>query len=181
MPSSLSGLTTGNLIFVQDTTGMGSAITQATGSYTHVAIIECTDSGILLWEAIPSGGVVCQPIDSIPESYMPYTLCRVNIPFDTLQLIANLHQYMGQPYDYYFEHDNGRIYCSELVYECFFDLQGKRLFEAKPMNFKSSDGTMPAYWIHLFDSLGAPIPQGQPGTNPTDLQHSACLDVIRVF
>ncbi|MCQ2282339.1 MAG: hypothetical protein MJZ99_06925 [Bacteroidales bacterium] len=174
----LEGLANGDLFFVQDTAGMGNAISKATGRYTHVGIIECVDSTIYLWEAIPTRGVICRPFDSLPEEYSRFTCCRLNVPFDTLRLQSCLHHFLGQPYDLYFQHDNGRMYCSELVYESFFDLQGNHLFQAQPMNFKATDGTMPSYWTNLFDSLGVPVPQGQPGTNPNDLHQSDILDVI---
>ena len=54
---------TGNLIFIYDTTGMGSAIHSSTAwdslepTFTHVAITECTDSGVYVIDATPSLGV----------------------------------------------------------------------------------------------------------------------------
>ena len=179
-----SHASTGTLHFISDTTGMGSAIAQSTGSFTHVCIIEHTDSIIYLWDASPSLGVARRPIDSLPPDYFfansrpIFSLRALNVEFDTARLLRTLHQLLGQPYDLYFHHDNGRIYCSELVYECFFSPQGQRLFSPQPMNFLAPDSTMPPYWVHLFDSLQAPIPQGLPGTNPTDLFHSSILSPL---
>lgn len=180
-PACTEGVCTGDLLFVQDTAGMGLAIEQATGQYTHVGIFEVCDGKVYLWDATPSLGVVRRDLDSVPKDYFAlFTLSHLNTTFDTVKLIERLHLFEGQDYDLFFEHDNGRVYCSELVYECFFDQEGNRIFEAQPMNFKAADGSMPQYWIHLFDSLGSPIPQGMPGTNPTDLHSSRYLEDFKV-
>ena len=54
---------TGDLIFIHDTAGMGHAIQSATAwdslqpAFTHVAITQCTDSGVYVFDATPSLGV----------------------------------------------------------------------------------------------------------------------------
>ncbi len=182
---------TGNLIFIYDTTGMGSAIQSATAfdsfhpAFTHVAITECTDSGVYVIDATPALGVARRPLlDFIysvldtPANYNFVTMSEyyaVDVPYDTATLLKRMHSFIGLPYDPYFLPDNGRLYCSELVQECFFDQNGKRLFPSKPMNFYASDGTLPAYWQHHFDSLGVAVPQDMPGTNPNDMSHSPIL------
>lgn len=170
---------TGMLLFVRDTAGMGAAIEAATGSFTHVVILEHADSGVYAWEALPRRGVVRRNVDSCGDDWTigsdRTVLARLVVPFDTSALLRNLQDRLGLPYDDYFLSDNGRVYCSELVEECFYDLDGRRLFEAAPMNFMAADGTLPAYWRRWFDSLGVEVPQGVPGTNPTDLSHSEKL------
>ena len=186
------GFETGDLIFVADTSGMGSAIYQSTGAYTHVAVVVCEDSGCYIYEAIPSAGVIRTQYDEwaeqilslLPDTNMSFLdiahLMQFVCDYDTALLVQRLHENLGKPYDPYFLPNNDRFYCSELVYESFYDKSGKRLFEAKPMNFKSSDGTYPAYWVHHFDSLGVAIPQGISGTNPTNLHNSTCLMPLKI-
>lgn len=182
---------TGVLFFVKDTTGMGQAIQASTGVYTHVAVAVCTDSGEYLWEATRPEGVICRPLQEALAAWhaaldttqplLDYMVMRqLTVPFDTLRLTASLQAFRGQPYDDFFLPDNGRMYCSELVYECFYNTAGHRLFEAKPMNFRAADGTMPAYWTQYFDSLGVVIPEGVAGTNPTDMFSSPHLAGIRI-
>ena len=72
-------------------------------------------------------------------------------------------------------HDNGALYCSELIYECFLDSAGNHLFEAIPMNWRTPDGTIPQYWLDHFNKLNTPIPEDLPGTNPTALSRSPLL------
>ena len=182
---------TGDLIFVCDTAGMGSAIQSSTGGkkdqhvFTHVTITECTDSGIYVIDATPRLGVSRRTLGEFILSVTggdpdrPFTqyayYYQVDVPFDTLQLEKRLHAFVGLPYDPYFMPDNGRMYCSELVYECFFDCNGHHLFPVKPMNFKAADGSMPLYWQEHFGQLGTAIPQDMPGTNPNDMSKSPIL------
>lgn len=186
LPSETCEMPTGVLVFVRDTTGMGSAIAAATGEYTHVAIVVCTDSGDYLYESLPRRGVLCRPVQEAfydwytgmdsTYPFLQYVSFRtIDVPFDTLRLRQCLAQCVGQPYDDAFLPDNGRMYCSELVYECFYSPDGSRLFESQPMNFRAADGTMPSYWVHHFDSLGIAIPEGVPGTNPTALYAAPIL------
>ena len=48
------------------------------------------------------------------------------------------------------------------------------------MNFYASDGSLPAYWRHHFDSLGVAVPQDMPGTNPNDMSRSPILHRFRI-
>ncbi len=187
---------TGNLIFIYDTTGMGSAIQSSTEwdslkpAFTHVAITECTDSGVYVIDATPALGVARRPlldfILSVLDTNAGYYFVSiaeyysVDVPYDTAALLERMHSFIGLPYDPYFLPDNGRLYCSELVQECFFDQKGHRLFPSKPMNFYASDGTLPAYWQHHFDSLGVAVPQDMPGTNPNDMSRSPILHQFRI-
>ena len=182
---------TGDLIFIHDTTGMGHAIQSATAwdslqpAFTHVAITQCTDSGVYVFDATPSLGVArrtlrdfCLSFYDTNSDYGFTSMAKyysVEVPYDTATLLKRLQAFVGQPYDPYFLPDNGRLYCSELVYECFFDTSGNHLFPLQPMNFYASDGTLPAYWQHHFDSLGTAVPQNVPGTNPNDMSRSPIL------
>lgn len=177
------GFATGDLLFVHDQAGdMDQAITAATGHYTHVAIVECTDSGVFVIEALPRRGVVRNTLQDFYLANMvdtnqasPIDKYYVDVDYDTAKLLTLMHQFLGQPYDDYFAHDNQRLYCSELVYECFFDSKGRHLFSAQPMNFNDSLGNLPQYWQSHFDSLGVPTPQGQLGTNPSDMAKAPFL------
>ena len=83
--------------------------------------------------------------------------------------------FLGLPYDCSFRPDNGKLYCSELVWESYRTPDGRRRFPARPMNFRAADGSMPAFWTELFERLGEAIPEGEPGTNPNDMAHDPQL------
>ena len=196
LTSDLCDFHTGDLIFVCDTTGMGSAIQSSTGDkkdqhvFTHVAIAECTDSGIYVIDATPRLGVSHRTLGEFilsvtggdpDRTFTQYAYYyQVAVPFDTLLLQRRLKSFVGQPYDHYFMPNNGRMYCSELVYECFFDCNGHHLFPMKPMNFKAADGSMPRYWQEHFGRLGTAIPQDMPGTNPNDMSKSPILRPFKI-
>lgn len=90
--------------------------------------------------------------------------------------------YLGQPYDYSYRPDNGKMYCSELVWESFRTPTGNHLFRARPMNFRDSTGVLPTFWQQLFDRLGEPVPEGVLGTNPAAMAQDTLLhEVYRYF
>ena len=168
-------LQSGDLIFVRDTSGMGLAVQQTTGQYTHVALVERSGDTLFIIDATPTLGVSRRHLSPLTFHLSPCDVYRLTISFDTAAVISRAHNFLGQPYDNAFMHDNGALYCSELIYECFLDSAGNHLFEAIPMNWRSPDGTIPQYWLDHFNKLNTPIPEDLPGTNPTALSRSPLL------
>ncbi len=168
-------LRSGDLIFVHDTSGMGLAVQQTTGQYTHVALVERVGDSLYIIDATQKHGVARRPIEKTFVGYMPLDVYHLAIPFDTSAVIRRAHNFLGQPYDEAFMHNNGALYCSELIYECFLDSASRHLFDAEPMNWRAADGSIPNYWVEHFQRLDIPIPEGQPGTNPTGISRSPLL------
>lgn len=193
-----------------DPEGLDGAIASTTGEYTHVAIVEAgdsndyvnLDSSLLIQpshdyviEALPGRGVIRRPMQeflneiyySMPDtnySILSYvTFMQLNLEandVDVKQLMQRLHSLVGKPYDDAFMPNNDKYYCSELVYETFLDSHGRPIFESKPMNFSDSTGRIHPYWQSHFDSIGVPVPQNAPGTNPTDLSRSKLLFAFKI-
>jgi len=166
----------GDLLFFRDTEGMGAAVKESTGQYTHVAIVESVGDTVWIIDATPQNGVSRRPFPSpyiiIPDVY------RLEDRSDVDSALIRARSFIGLPYDNAFLPDNGAFYCSELVYECFLsdDSQDNRhLFEAKPMNWRNADGKLPKYWKEHFKKLKMPVPEKVMGTNPTDLSRSPLL------
>lgn len=171
---------------------MAQAIAWATGrdnhlKFTHVGIVivgERTDSVL---EATSDGGVRVVALDRFLERSARIDGRPVVVAMrlrDTTGVSASVHRarsFLGQPYDYSYRPDNGKMYCSELVWESYRDPAGERIFEARPMNFRAADGTMPDFWTRLFEELGEPVPEGVPGTNPNDMAREAALVEIGRF
>jgi len=101
---------------------------------------------------------------------MPVEIYRLTVSFDTAAVIERAKSLIGKPYDNAFLPENDAYYCSELIQTAFGDL-----FESKPMNWRDKEGNLPEYWIKHFKELGMPVPEGVPGTNPTDLSRSPLL------
>jgi len=87
---------------------------------------------------------------------------------------------VGQPYDNDFLINNGKWYCSELIYAAFKHADGgKTFFPLKPMTFKDpkTHQFFPA-WVSYYKALNEPIPQGKPGTNPGLISRSSKLYIV---
>ena len=161
---------TGDLLFVSDTSGMGQAVKESTGQYTHVAMVERVGDSLFIIDATQKRGVARRPIEKTFASKMPVEVYRLTIPFDTSAVLTRAHALLGKPYDNAFLPDNDAYYCSELIQTAFGDL-----FESKPMNWRDKEGNLPEYWQKHFKELGMPVPEGVPGTNPTDMSRSPLL------
>ena len=157
----------GNLLFFEDTAGMGFAVRESTGNYTHVALVETVGDTLWIIDATPRHGVSRHPISL--ETSNP-TIYRLTISFDTAAVLTRAKSLIGQPYDNAFLPDNDAYYCSELI-QAVFDT----LFPSAPMNWRDKDGNLPQYWQEHFKKLGMPVPEGVMGTNPTDLSRSPRL------
>lgn len=154
----------GNLLF--HVSEEPNAITDVTGGLMidHVAIAVSEDSVI---EAI-GRGVVITPIKDIMQQPGHYLIARVR-KADGKQSVANARHYLGCAYDSLFLPDNDAIYCSELVQSSFVNKKGDRLFEPIPMSFHDSTGVITPYWQAFYARQGMKVPEGEPGTNPSEL------------
>ncbi len=89
---------------------------------------------------------------------------------------------VGTPYDDEFILNNGKWYCSELVYEAFkVGSNQKEYFNLEPMTFKDpkTNAFFPA-WIDYYKSLNSSIPEGQLGINPGSISRSNKIEIIKL-
>lgn len=180
-------LQTGDLLFVAGgASQMAEAISAATGAdgalnFTHVGIAIARPGADSVVEATsPEGVRLCALAEFLAEApriggRAAVVAMRLRDTAGVAAAVEQARRCVGLPYDDSFRPDNGKYYCSELVYESYRNPDGGPRFTARPMNFRAADGTMPAYWTELFERLGEPVPQGVAGTNPDDLAHEASL------
>jgi len=175
-------LQTGDLLFLNENkSAMEKAISASTGEYTHVALVE-RDSTDDVWviEASPKYGVQRIPYNQFErENNLGFfrgniDIYRLSVPFDTAAVIARAKKLVGKPYDNAFLPDNDAYYCSELIQVAF-----GAIFPSQPMNWRDDEGNLPEYWIKHFEELGLPVPEGVPGTNPTDMSRSPLLKMLK--
>ena len=156
----------GDLIFqVGIAGGMTEAIADATGgesdlSFTHVGIITVEPAGIYVLEAKSEPGVTMTPLQKFLDSSATIegrpaaAIARITLPERrelATRAIGEAKKYLGQPYDDSFLPHNGKMYCSELVWECYLTgSKNEHLFTARPMNFRTADGRLPQFWIDHF-------------------------------
>lgn len=173
----------GDLLFVvADDSGFSEAIADATAQhdslkFSHVAIVGMQHGRPYVVEASSRCGV-CRTAWDTFFSCAPNGVVAMRVvanAFSAEDALARAESHIGEAYDWSFLPHNGKMYCSELVYESYLLNDGRALFSARPMNFRDAEGNMPDFWITLFGKLGEPIPEGLPGTNPNDLSKEASL------
>ncbi len=183
----------GDLLFVvAENSAFSQAIVAATAQrdsikYSHVAIVSVSNGKPYVLEASSRNGVTrtdwfdfLQQAPSIGGK-PGIVAMRVNTDFPIADALIQAERHIGEAYDWLFLPDNGKMYCSELVYECFRYADGSPLFTAGPMNFRDADGHLPEFWKTLFEKTGETIPEGIPGTNPNDLSKESCLKEVHRF
>ena len=190
---SKGGLQDGDLIFqTNDPGGFTDAIEQVTGGvWSHVGIIQKDRDGIYVLEATTRQGVVRTPLEEFLDGSAHDGAGRPLVQVRRLddpdaaaigrEAVRRAETYLGRPYDYAFATGMETVYCSELVWTCFLRKDGSHVFRSVPMTFKGPDGETDPYWVAHYEQLGAPIPEGEPGTNPNDLFREPVLRDVAVF
>ena len=185
----------GDLLFV---VGNNSAFSQAISdatvfndslSFVHVAILDSISHGYYqVIEASPDEGVRGVELEKFLENCPKINekpgvvVKRITVDYSPFDALSKAKSHLGEGYDWWYMPENGKMYCSELVYESFFDHNGNRIFKSQPMNFRNQDGSMPDFWIKLFEQLGKPVPEGMEGTNPNDMaKDSVIVEIYRYF
>jgi len=184
----------GDLLFcVSDISQMSKAITDATYNgdslqFDHVAIFSYINEEPFVIEASANKGVSITKLEDFLKSCNTINgkpgviIKRLDLDVDTETIIERALTYVGQPYDWSYLPNNNKLYCSELIYECYRNNDSCNIFQTKPMNFRNKDGEIPDFWKTLFDKSGEKIPEGVPGTNPNDIFKDKRLqEIYRYF
>lgn len=184
----------GDLLFqVAGESSFSYAISASTASsnslqFVHVAMVVSSEGNeIRVIEADPENGVQVTSLDSFlvrsPQinGHPGVVVKRITVGYPVETAINVALSHLREPYDWWYLPDNGKMYCSELIYESCRGFDGQPLFDAKPMNFRNPDGSIPEFWQELYATLGVPVPEGVPGTNPNDLSRSPLLSEVFKF
>lgn len=172
-----SQLKNGDLLFINIDCGpMCNAINAVTNGYNnndfnHMGLVSTTNNkDFFVYEAIGEA-VVKTPLNV----FLKYTKSTVYVgtlkPKYTCLIpkaIAFCETNLGVPYDDDFLYNNGKYYCSELVYDAFkFAYKNKAFFKLFPMTYKepNSNQFFPI-WVDHFKKQNINIPEGKPGCNP---------------
>src|SRR5690606_12913345 len=168
-------LKNGDLLFINvDCGAMCDAINAVTegfngNDFNHVGMVYSDNNNFFVYEAI-SKGVVKTPINDFLKRTDVVYKGTLTEPFQHLISLAAAFCEMqfGVPYDNDFLYDNGKYYCSELIYDAFKSANNNEpFFKLFPMTYKEpgSDNFFPV-WIEHFAKQGIEIPEGEPGCNP---------------
>lgn len=132
-------------------------------------------------------GVVATPLDAFLKRNLDknnnpkVTVGRLNdsLLYSIPLAIKNAKNMIGADYDFAFDFDNDKYYCSELVYFAFLNKAHKPIFETNPMTFVNPNTkTTDPKWIEYFNKLGVNIPEGKEGINPGGISLSKSIKII---
>ena len=157
-------LVSGDLIFVRDHTEMGQAIQASTGNYSHVAIF--LDGKV--YHATVEGGVLAQSPEDFFEAEKGYDLYRY-AEIDDKEVKKRAENLLGAPYNASFYPNGDGFYCSQFIAELL------PIFGTIPMKFGEGEQEISSFWEEYYRELGLAVPLNQPGTNPSQLAQTPCL------
>jgi hypothetical protein len=183
-------LKSGDLLFLDlDCGPMCDAIEQVTPAwkgmhFSHVGILVAKGDSQFVLEALPPA-VKLTPLSRFARyTTKPMAAGRWTSPLDTLvpRAIGMGMALIGAPYDSEFRMDNGKWYCSELVFEIFKSANnGVPLFSTAPMTYcLPGQKELHPVWKAHFSKLQVSVPEGEPGCNPGSLALSPSLHMLGV-
>ena len=104
----------GDIVFIEGQSSQAPYIKMATLSrWTHCGIVVNTSKGKMVLEA--SKTVRLTPIEKFVSFAKDGNWC-IKRPEQTIDKKIKYRKYLGMPYDLEFKFDNGKMYCSELVW-----------------------------------------------------------------
>jgi hypothetical protein len=171
----------GDIVFQSSPSRQSAAIEEATQSpYSHCGIIFYENNVAYVYEAVQPVGK--RRLDEWIES-------GVNAEFvvkrlDTVQLTENkikaLKSYaieqFGKNYDGKFNWSDKEMYCSELVYKCYWNACQIKLATPKPLREFNIDG--PIVRKIMKERYGNDIPYDEPMISPDQLVNSRLLITV---
>jgi hypothetical protein len=179
---------TGDLLFQDlDCGELCDAIETVTQGYngqkfSHIGLVYVKNDSIYIIEAIGENVHLTPIADFLERSENPIVQARVKTQY--AKLVPNAIQFAlqqkGKPYDEPFLYNNGKYYCSELIYDAFsFANNGKPFFQLERMTFKQPDSEVffPV-WVNYYKNLKMKIPEGKPGINPGGISRSDKIDIL---
>jgi len=175
-------LKTGDFIFQDMDCGpLCDAIEAVTEGYngndfSHMGLVYKKNDTIYIIEAAGSA-VRLNTLEKFSKNTKkPMYIGRVKKKYEKLipRAISFSLEQIGVPYDDDYVYDNGKYYCSELIYVAFKKANNEKpFFQLFPMTYKEpgTNDFFPA-WIEYYKEIGSEIPEGKPGCNPGGMSTS---------
>ncbi len=150
-------------------------------NFSHLGLFFIQNGENYILESIGSG-VIQTPLDSfLLRTKNQHYVGRPDTKTETIKsaLIYGIEK-LGTPYDDDFIYNNGKYYCSELIYDCFLKGGHDSIFSLEPMTFQSaSDANVKIIWDKYYSELQVPVPEGQLGINPAGMSRSSSLKWLK--
>lgn len=187
-PAYGQGLKSGDFLFLDlDCGPLCDAIEAVTQGYegqkfSHVGMVWIKQDSVYVIEAIGKAVVLTPLSKFLAYSSKPAYHFRLKQSqgLELENAIRFALSKIGTPYDDVFLPDNGKYYCSELLFDAFQSANsGNNPFRLEPMEYRVP-GTLEVFpvWKAYFEKKGIPVPQGLPGCNPGGLSRSPSLQFI---
>jgi hypothetical protein len=153
--------------------------------FSHVAMVCRQGDSLVVIEAIGKGVHYTSLTDFAKRTPNKMYVGRVKPLYRKMigKAEAFAEKQIGVPYDDAFIYNNGKYYCSELVYDAFKSANNNQpFFQLFPMTYKQpgSDVYFPV-WVDYFKKMHMEIPEGKPGCNPGGLSRSDKIDIVGMF
>jgi hypothetical protein len=151
--------------------------------FSHIGLVYVHHDSMYVLEAIGKDVHLTSLALFTKRSSHPLVVASVKKQYEKIaaRAVKIALQKCGIAYDNAFLYDNGKYYCSELIYDAFKEANNnKPFFQLTPMTFKipGKNDFFPA-WIDYYKQLGISIPEGQLGINPGGISRSDKLKIIR--
>lgn len=183
-----ASLKTGDLLFQNlDCGPLCDAIEKVTDGYkgnkfSHIGLVYISNDSVYIIEAIGKNVHLTPLAQFTARSSNQIMVGRLkkenNLLIPTAIRYALSQQ--GTQYDDAFIYDNGKYYCSELIYDALKHANNEQpFFELQPMTFKDPETNdfSPA-WTDYYKELKMGIPEGEPGINPGGISLSDKIDIL---
>lgn len=181
-------LKTGDLIFQNlDCGPLCDAINAVTQGYqgnkfSHMGMVMLRNDSVLIIEASGKNVHLTPLKEFLSKSTHPHYVGRLKPAYQKVipTAIAFSMQQMGVLYDDQYLYNNGKYYCSELIYDAFKAAnKNKPFFQLFPMTYKEpGSGAFFPVWKVYFEHLSMAVPEGKPGCNPGGISLSDKIDIL---
>jgi hypothetical protein len=150
--------------------------------FSHIGLVYMRDDSVYVIEAIGENVHLTPIIDFLERGDNPIVHARLKKLYANLipEAIQFSLTQLGIAYDDPFLYNNGKYYCSELIYDAFaFANNNKPFFVLEPMTFKQphSNDYFPV-WIDYYKKLNMDIPEGKPGINTGGISRSNKIEIV---
>lgn len=169
-------LKNGDLLFININCGaMCDAINAVTegfngNDFNHMGIVVLEESNVFVYEAVGKGVSKTPLKDFLRATKNAVYSARLKNKYQHLipAALAYCESQLGTSYDDDFLYNNGKYYCSELIYDAFLNANNhKPFFKLFPMTYKEpKSNEFFAVWVDHFKKQGIEIPEGKLGCNP---------------
>jgi hypothetical protein len=154
------------------------AVTQSYGGrhFSHIGLVTVVGDSLYVIEAIGADVHRTPLAVFVARNKNQILLGRVKKKYQKLaqKAVSFAEQKLNIPYDDEFLYNNGKYYCSELLYDAFKEANGgKDFFALQPMTFMQPEtNQFFPVWVDYYKNLNRPIPEAALGINPGGISRS---------